>query len=67
MPPLMLIAAIGAGCYAGYKLASRWLAADDAPDQAAAEATKSASTASARNLGDLEWDAETGVYRPKRG
>lgn len=68
MPPLVLLAAIGAGCYAAYRLGARWMAGSETakkPD--AAHANKNGATASpARDLGDLEWDAQAGVYRPKR-
>ena len=70
MPPLLLFAAVGAGCYAGYRVAARFieaLRAEEHQGDMASRADGAGVRASARNLGDLEWDAKTGVYRPKRG
>lgn len=63
MPPLVLIAAIGAGCYAGYRLASKLLATASAEKPEVQRARTS--RAPTRDLGDLEWDSKTGAYRPK--
>ena len=62
MPPqVLLLAAIGASFYAGYRLAQRALQAP--------KPTKTAKTAEekpeVRNLGDLVHDPKTGEYRPQ--
>lgn len=66
MPQVLLLIAAGAGLYAGYKWLSKEL------QGAVAEAERMAEQASARkeasvepkDLGALELDASTGVYRP---
>ncbi len=63
--PLLLVAAIGAGCVVGYKVYARLQREAEVLRQAAA--TKRARSAPARDLGPLEWDAESGVYRPQNG
>ncbi len=69
MPHLIALAVVGAGLYAGYRWASREFA------KAAAEAERvkeemqrkaAGATAGPKDLGRLEWDAEAGVYRPRR-
>lgn len=68
MPPVVLLAVVGAGCYAGYKLFSKLIAQAQTPSRPAGErAAKEARTAggSVRDLGELEWDEKSGVYRPK--
>lgn len=66
MPQVLLLIAAGAGLYAGYKWLSKEL------QSAIREAERMAEQASARNeasaepkdLGALELDDRTGVYRP---
>ena len=69
MPPLIAFALVGAGVYAGYRWLSREL------DRATAEARRMdgareqrarEETAVPKDLGPLEWDAASGVYRPSR-
>lgn len=63
MPQLLVIAAVGLGAYAGY----RWLRARGraAELKTAKAAPQSATSDRARNAGDLVWDAEKRVYRPR--
>jgi hypothetical protein len=65
MPQLVLFAALGAGAYAGF----RWLkktAAAMASDIRAAEATarERQGAVAAKDLGTLEFDPKSGVYKP---
>ena len=65
MPQLVLLAAIGAGAYAGY----RWLrrtAEQMRADMTAAEVELRERTGAARakDLGTLEYDPATGQYKP---
>jgi hypothetical protein len=65
MPQLVLLAAIGAGVYTGY----RWLkraAEQMQADMKAAEVAvrESRGAAKAKDLGALEYDPATGQYRP---
>lgn len=72
MPPLVFLALAGAGCYAGYKLFSKLMqqAATPSPSETErirreATAAAAARSASTRDLGALEWDEATGVYKPR--
>ena len=69
MPQLLLLMAVGAGLYTGYKWISREVArATAAADQASAALRRSAEAArgrSPKDLGELEWDEKAGLYRPK--
>lgn len=65
MPPLAFLAILGAGCYAGFKIAAR-IAETNRAAKASRAAAARRNTAATRDLGDLEWDASTGVYRPKQ-
>ena len=68
MPQLFALALIGAGAVAGFKWFTRQLdAARDAAARAEAELGRAARTASGqpKDLGQLEWDAVNGVYRPR--
>ena len=65
MPQVMLLAAIGAGVYAGYRALLR------AGDRFAAELKRSEDDARQRqtagpekDLGTLEYDPRSGVYKP---
>jgi type II secretory pathway component PulJ len=67
VPQLIILALFGAGAYAGYRLLHR-------AREAAAElrrrqeemARASAPLPVERDLGSLEYDAQSGVYRPAR-
>lgn len=61
MPPLILLAIAGAGVYAGYKYLVRH------SQQASPPSRDDARQSGVKNLGELEWDAKAGVYRPKSG
>lgn len=70
MPPIVLLAVVGAGCYAGYKLFTKLIEQAGTPsreDQERARAARAAAKGSSvtRDLGELEFDDTTGVYRPK--
>lgn len=75
MPPLVLIAVVGAGCYAGYKFFSKLMEQAQTPSPSETErvrreahaAANRASASGTRDLGELEWDEKAGVYRPKSG
>ena len=62
MPQLVVLLAVGAGAYLGY----RWLRkrGRDAAIAAAQRAEKPAAER-AREVGDLIWDEDAGVYRKK--
>jgi hypothetical protein len=68
MPHLIMVALIGTGLYAAY----RWIKqASDAitTELSQAEDERSSRAAAGRiekNLGNLEYDAATGVYRPQK-
>jgi len=66
MPPLIVAVLLGAGAYAGYRAARHiWqtLAEPSAPTQAPVEG-ESRAEALEKDLGSLEPDPVTGVYRP---
>jgi hypothetical protein len=66
MPPVFLAFAAAAGFFAAARLIASMI--DSAPpDQMQARDQQAQATASeqARDLGRLEWDAQSGVYRPK--
>ena len=67
MPPhLIMLAAVGAGLIAGYRMAHNSLKARErkqAAERAEREADKA--TSGPRDLGALVWDAEAGAYRPR--
>ena len=68
MPPLVLLAIAGVGCYAGYKLFAKLIEQAQTPSREEVERIRRearAATGSTRNLGELEWDEKTGVYRPR--
>jgi hypothetical protein len=67
MPQLILLAAVGAGAYAGF----RWLKRTAETmvgdmQRAEVEVRDRARARDARPLGTLEYDPQTGVYRPRR-
>ena len=66
MPQLVILAAVGAGAYFGYRWLKRQLheAAVAAAEQVAAKKAASRSD-SAREAGNLIWDEKAGVYRTK--
>ena len=73
MPPLVFLAVVGAGCYAGYKFFSKLVEQAQTPsrsdrvrsDAERARQAASAATAKTRDLGELEWDEAAGVYKPR--
>jgi hypothetical protein len=68
MPQLIVVALLGAGFYAGYRLVMR--TKDLMADLRRAEDEVRRGTAGAleKDMGALEYDAASGVYRPaKRG
>ena len=71
MPQFFILAAIGAGLYAGYRVLANAAAAmaadmkrgeDEARQRAAAR--HAASPAGEKDLGTLEFDPRSGVYKP---
>ncbi len=72
MPPLVLFVIAGVGCYAGYKLLAKLVEQAQTPSRSETDrirreamAAATARTAATRDLGALEWDETTGVYRPR--
>ena len=68
MPPLVFIAIVGAGCYAGFKLFSKLIEQAQTPSRSETERVRRearAATGTTRNLGELEWDEKAGVYKPR--
>jgi hypothetical protein len=72
MPPLVFLAVVGAGCYAGYKLFSKLVEQAQTPSPSETErvrreanAARGAATGTTRDLGELEWDEKDGVYKPR--
>ena len=62
MPPLVLLAVVGAGCYAGYKLFSKLIEQAQTPAK-----PKKTQAGEPKDLGGLEWDDALGAYRRRRG
>lgn len=62
MPPLIVFAIAGIGVYAGYRMVRAALEQldSDASDGASADLRQP------RDLGVLEWDPTSGVYRPRK-
>ncbi len=68
MPQVFALALIGAGAIAGYRWIARQLdAVTHAANQAEADFRRAADYAAGqpKDLGQLEWDAVSGVYRPR--
>lgn len=67
MPQLVLLAAIGAGAYAGYRWLRRTAEQMQADLKAAeVEVRERAGATRAKDLGRLEYDQATGQYKPAR-
>ena len=71
MPQLLLVLAAGTALYTGYRWVSREVARASAAADRASEALRRRATearhGAPRDLGELEWDAKAGLYRPKSG
>lgn len=68
MPPLILLAVVGAAGYAGFKLFSKLIVLAQTPSRSETERVRRearAATGSTRDLGELEWDEKAGVYKPR--
>ncbi|MGE0697513.1 MAG: hypothetical protein AB7O57_00290 [Hyphomicrobiaceae bacterium] len=66
MPPFIAAVLIGAGAYAGFQAARRlWTALSEADAPPATDAAEARPLAE-KNLGALERDPATGIYRPVR-
>ena len=63
MPPVILLALVGAAGFAGYRLYSSLMGTSKASRRKQTNDMRRA-TPSARDLGKLEWDEDAGVYRP---
>jgi hypothetical protein len=68
MPPLIAAMLVGAGAYAGLKALRRIVTALSEPhaDLEAGAAGPDRSAAVEKDLGALELDAATGIYRPSK-
>lgn len=69
MPQVIALVLAGAGLYAGYRWVSREVrralaAAEEAQEELRTQAAKVSGMP--KDLGSLEWDEETGVYRPSK-
>lgn len=66
MPPVFFALAAAAGFFAAARAISAMMG-HSTPDEMTTtqHAKHAAASDSARNLGQLEWDASSGVYRPK--
>jgi hypothetical protein len=69
MPQLFAIALVGAACYTGYRMLARLsaqMSADlkRAQDELKRRAAAAAGDASEKDLGVLEFDPKSGVYKP---
>lgn len=69
MPQVIALVLAGAGLYAGYRWVSREVrralaAAEEAQEELRTRAAKVSGMS--KDLGSLEWDEETGVYRPSK-
>ena len=64
MPHVIALGVLGAGLYAGYRWLTRALAAQ--AQRAEEEVRQEASGRIEKNLGALEYDPGSGVYRPVR-
>lgn len=65
MPPLIVAILLGAGAYAGVRAAHRlWSRVLETP--VPVQARDKADAARVKDLGSLELDPITGVYRPRR-
>ncbi|MEL6622905.1 MAG: hypothetical protein AAFR70_07135 [Pseudomonadota bacterium] len=64
MPPLLVIAAAGAGAYFAYR-AVRRLAASPVANEANDRSAQHKTSSEPRNLGTLQRDPTTGEYRPE--
>lgn len=56
MPQVIALVVVGAGLYAGYKWVSRVIAKGQRSDER---------RVTPKDLGTLDYDAKTGVYRPR--
>jgi predicted negative regulator of RcsB-dependent stress response len=69
VPQLIALAVLGAGALAGYRWVAKQVnAAKDAADAAEAQLRKAADqhASGPRDLGQLEWDEVSQVYKPRR-
>jgi hypothetical protein len=66
MPQLIFLAAVGAGAYAGYRFLKtivHTVAAD--LEKATVEVRERTRSADAKDLGALDYDPQSGVYKPR--
>lgn len=64
MPPVMFLAVVGVAGLAGYRLLSALARQGQAARRQ--EASMRRANAPVRDLGNLEWDENAGVYRPRQ-
>jgi hypothetical protein len=68
MPPLIFLAVIGAGCFAGFKLFTKLIEQAQTPSRSDRDRVRRdmrATAGTTRDLGELEWDEQAGVYKPR--
>lgn len=63
MPQLIALAVMSAGVYAGYRWVSKQVRL--MTEEAERRAQEAAARAEPQDLGELEWDGDAGVYRPR--
>jgi hypothetical protein len=66
MPQVIALALLGAGLYAGYRWFTRTTREIAAQMQRAEEEVRQGAGRIEKNLGALEYDPASGVYRPAR-
>jgi len=64
MPPLIVAVLLGAGAYAGFRAVKHLLSRSSEDGIAPAEATNVSGMEPEKDLGRLELDPATGIYRP---
>ncbi len=70
MPPFVILALAGAGAYAGYRFFSKLVEMAATPGREEQDRARQAKASpqgnrETRDLGELEFDAASGVYKPK--
>jgi hypothetical protein len=67
MPAIAIFAAIGVGAFVAWRVVQAVVDATTAPppDRSSAPVKPPAEGATARDLGSLEFDPKSGVYKPK--
>jgi hypothetical protein len=67
MPQLIFLAAVGAGAYAGYRfLKNIAQSVSESLEKATVETRERTRAGDAKDLGALDYDPKSGVYKPRR-